>query len=63
MRGLDVYVVDVPGDGIGTVPSVEIAPSIALAPGLLLGGSAVVALIMNRRAAAPEKVGPSCGLR
>ena len=62
VRGLDVYVVDVPGDGIGTVPSVEIAPSIALAPGLLLGGSAVVALIMNRRAAAPEKVGPSCGL-
>ena len=31
--------VDLPGDGIGTVPSVEIAPSLALAPGLLLGGT------------------------
>ena len=35
--------------GGGTVPSVEIAPSIALAPGMLLGGSAMVALIVNRR--------------
>ena len=33
VRGLDVYVVDVPGDGVGTVPSVEIAPSLAVAPG------------------------------
>lgn len=49
VRGLDVYVVDVPGDGIGTLPSVEIASSAAVAPGLVVGGSAVVALLLHRR--------------
>ena len=54
VRGLDVYVVDVPGDGLGTVPSVE-APasvavaSVAVAPGVLVGGSAVLALLLHRR--------------
>ena len=49
VRGLDVYVVDVPGDGIGTVPSVQSAPSLAVAPGLMLGGGALIALLVHRR--------------
>lgn len=49
VRGLDVYVVDVPGDGVGTVPSVEVPSSVAVAPGVLVGGSAVVALLLHRR--------------
>ena len=49
VRGLDVYVVDVPGDGVGTVPSVEVATSPALASGVVIGGSAVVALLLHRR--------------
>ena len=49
VRGLDVYVVDVPGDGLGTVPSVEVSDSVAVAPGLLVGGSAVLALLVHRR--------------
>ena len=49
VRGLDVYVVDVPGDGLGTVPSVEVGPGLAAAPGLVLGGSAVLALLVHRR--------------
>lgn len=32
VRGLDVYVVDVPGDGVGALPSVPIVSSVAVAP-------------------------------
>lgn len=50
VRGLDVYVVDVPGDGVGTLPSVESSsPDVAVAPRLLLGGSAALALLVHRR--------------
>lgn len=49
VRGLDVYVVDVPGDGLGAVPSVDIAPSVAVTPGVLVGGSTVLALLLHRR--------------
>jgi hypothetical protein len=52
VRGLDVYVVDVPGDGVGTLPSVEAPAGLtgaATVPGTLLGGSMVVALLLHRR--------------
>jgi len=49
VRGLDVYAVDVPGDGIGTVPSVEAVTTPAVLPGVLVGGSAAVALLLHRR--------------
>ncbi len=41
--------VDVPGDGLGAVPSVDIAPSVAVTPGLLVGGSTALALLLHRR--------------
>ena len=49
VRGLDVYVVDVPGDGIGTIPSVEVGRTPAVVPGVLVGGSAAIALLLHRR--------------
>ena len=49
VRGLDVYVVDVPGDGIGSVPSVEVGTSPAIASGVVVGGGAAVALLLHRR--------------
>ncbi|MFC7361535.1 hypothetical protein [Nocardioides astragali] len=49
VRGLDVYVVDVPGDGLGTLPSVGSTASVAFAPVLFVGGSSVVALLVHRR--------------
>jgi hypothetical protein len=53
VRGLDVYVVDVPGDGVGTVPSVEVAPAVAVGPVALVAGSAVAALLVHRRRRRP----------
>ena len=49
VRGLDVYAVDVPGDGIGALPSVEPAPTLSVAPFALVGGSTVLALLLLRR--------------
>jgi hypothetical protein len=49
VRGLDVYVVDVPGDEVGTIPSVEVGATPAVASGVVVGGSAAVALLLHRR--------------
>lgn len=51
VRGLDVYAVDVPGDGIGALPSSRVgrAADAALPVGLVAGASAL-ALAVRRRA-------------
>ena len=52
VRGLDVYVVDVPGDGLGTLPSVESPTRVteaAMVPGTVLGGGVMLALLLHRR--------------
>jgi hypothetical protein len=49
VRGLDVYVVDVPGDGLGTVPSVAAGTAPAVASSMVVGGSAALALLLHRR--------------
>ena len=49
VRGLDVYAVDVPGDGIGALPSVETAPSLGVAPIAVVGSGTVLALLLLRR--------------
>jgi hypothetical protein len=56
-RGLDVYTVDVPGDGIGTTPTPEATSSASFAdraaggvlPIGLVGGAMTLALAMRRR--------------
>lgn len=50
VRGLDVYVVDVPGDGLGALPSVAPATTLSAVPAVIVGGGAVTALLLLRRA-------------
>lgn len=63
VRGLDVYAVDVPGDGRGAVPpggattaATTGGPGMAAAlPVALVGGAAGVAVALRRRAAGPRR--------
>jgi len=52
-RGLDVYVVDLPGDGVGTQPNLPSSTasgmSVASAPAVMLLGASGLALLLRRR--------------
>ncbi|WP_165821111.1 LVIVD repeat-containing protein [Nocardioides gansuensis] len=49
VRGLDVYSVDVPGDGLGSLPSVGLSTSLSGVPVAVVGGGALAALLLYRR--------------
>jgi len=53
VRGLDVYAVDMPGDGIGAVPppatSASGSPGLESAPVTLVAGAALVTVALRRR--------------
>jgi hypothetical protein len=64
VRGLDVYVVDVPGDGIGATPTPGVAPDsdspLSLAsvlPAGVVGGAIVLAVGVRRRGRRPRPPG------